>query len=187
MIIATLAYYQRSSDISYLTQHYNILKQWTGYLVNEALIPANQLSTDDFQGTLANQTNLALKGIIGIEAMSVIAQKTGNTADSTNFHNIATDYISKWQGYAVVTSANPPHTNLAYQDDSSHGMNNSIIRSCEWFANKWQGSYTIYMRIVCWALTSSLNPSTTCKVPSIPRLLKPMVSLLILGMYSLSV
>lgn len=125
MIIATLAYYQRSNDLSYLTQHYNILKQWTGYIVNEALIPANQLSTDDFQGTLANQTNLALKGIIGIEAMSVIAHKTGNTADSTNFHNIAIDYISKWQGYAVVASANPPHTNLAYQDDSSHGMNKS--------------------------------------------------------------
>lgn len=122
MIIATLAYSQQNNDIAYLSQHYNILKQWTGYLVDEALIPAGQLSTDDFQGQLANQTNLALKGIIGIEAMSVIAQKTGNTADSTNFHNIATDYITKWQSYAVVTTANPPHTNLAYQEPDSHGL-----------------------------------------------------------------
>ena len=121
MIIATLAYYQRTNDLSYLTQHYNILKQWTGYLVAEALVPANQLSTDDFQGTLSNQTNLALKGIIGIDAMSVIAQKTGNTADATNFSTIATNYITQWQNYAVVTTANPPHTNLDYQDDTSHG------------------------------------------------------------------
>jgi hypothetical protein len=122
MIITTLAYYQRSNDLEYLKQHYTILKQWVGYLVDEALIPANQLSTDDFQGPLANQTNLALKGIIGIEAMSVIAQKTGNTADAISYHNTATDYIAKWQNFAVVKSANPPHTNLAYQDASSHGM-----------------------------------------------------------------
>ncbi|KUJ19273.1 DUF1793-domain-containing protein [Mollisia scopiformis] len=122
MLITTLAYAQRANDVAYLTQHYNILKQWTGYLVQEALIPANQLSTDDFQGQLANQTNLALKGIIGIQAMSVIAQKTGNTADATNFSSIAHSYISQWQQLAVVSTASPPHTNLDYQDNSSHGL-----------------------------------------------------------------
>lgn len=122
MLITTLAYAQRTGDISYLAQHYSILKQWTGYLVSEALIPSNQLSTDDFQGQLANQTNLALKGIIAIEAMSVIAQKTGNKADADNYSNIAHDYIVKWQKLAVVTTAYPPHTNLDYQDSSSHGM-----------------------------------------------------------------
>ncbi|TAQ86070.1 hypothetical protein B7494_g5616 [Chlorociboria aeruginascens] len=122
MIIATLAYAQRSGDNAYLTQHYPLMKQWTGYLVEEALIPADQLSTDDFQGSLANQTNLALKGIIAIEAMSVIAGITGNTADQTNYHNISTDYVSQWQGFAVNTAADPPHTTLAYNDADSHGL-----------------------------------------------------------------
>lgn len=120
MIITTLAYVQRTNDVAYLTQHYDILKQWTGYLVEEALIPADQLSTDDFQGSLANQTNLALKGIIAIEAMSVVATMTGNTADAANYTDIAHDYITKWQQYAVV-DGDTPHTNLAYQDSSSHG------------------------------------------------------------------
>lgn len=44
MLIMTLAYAQRANDNAYLTQHYQILKQWTGYLVQEALIPANQVS-----------------------------------------------------------------------------------------------------------------------------------------------
>jgi len=126
MIIATLAYSQRAKDTAYLTQHYSILKQWTGYLVKEALIPANQLSTDDFQGSLANQTNLALKGIIAIQAMAVIAESTGNTADAASYASTASSYITQWQNYAVVSSANPPHTNLDYQDDSSHGMYFSI-------------------------------------------------------------
>lgn len=121
MIITTLAYAQRTGDTAYLSQHYSILKQWTGYLVQEALIPANQLSTDDFQGQLANQTNLALKGIIAIEAMSEIASKTGNSADAANYSNIAHEYIGQWQQMAVVSSADPSHTNLDYQDDSSHG------------------------------------------------------------------
>ncbi|KAG4438672.1 hypothetical protein IFR05_005853 [Cadophora sp. M221] len=122
MIIATLAYAQRAGDTAYLAQHYKILKQWTGYLVQEALIPANQLSTDDFQGQLANQTNLALKGIIAIEAMSVVARKIGNLVDAQNYTSIAHDYIDKWQKLGVVRGANPPHTNLAYQDRDSHGL-----------------------------------------------------------------
>ena len=121
MIITTLAYAQRTGDTEYLSQHYSILKQWTGYLVQEALIPANQLSTDDFQGQLANQTNLALKGIIAIEAMSVVARKIGNLPDAKNYTSIAHHYIDQWQKLAVVRGANLPHTNLAYQDRDSHG------------------------------------------------------------------
>lgn len=40
------------------------------------------VSTDDFAGWLALQTNLALKGIIGIKAMSEIAEVIGNSEDA---------------------------------------------------------------------------------------------------------
>lgn len=53
MLIMTLAYAQRANDNAYLAQHYDILKQWNGYLIEEALIPADQISTDDFAGSLA--------------------------------------------------------------------------------------------------------------------------------------
>jgi hypothetical protein len=53
MLIMTLAYAQRTNDNAYLAQHYEILKQWNNYLVNDSLIPANQISTDDFAGSLA--------------------------------------------------------------------------------------------------------------------------------------
>ncbi len=138
MLIMTLAYAQRANDNAYLSQHYSmlnlisqmvhrlikvtdILKQWTGYLIQEALIPQDQISTDDFAGSLANQTNLALKGIIGIEAMAVIAQLTGNTADASNFTNIAHNYISQWQTLGIAHDANPPHTTLGYGLNTTHG------------------------------------------------------------------
>lgn len=120
MIIMTLAYANRTGDVAYLSTHYPKLSQWASFLVDEALVPASQLSTDDFAGTLANQTNLALKGIIGLRAMGEIARLTGN-ADT--FGATAEDYLAQWQTYAITNStAGLPHTTLSYGDASSHGL-----------------------------------------------------------------
>lgn len=43
------------------------------------------MSTDDFAGWLALQTNLALKGIVGIKAMSEMAEVLGYDADAKHF------------------------------------------------------------------------------------------------------
>jgi Domain of unknown function (DUF4965) len=68
--------------ISWLKQNYPLWKQWTGYLIEFSLEPHNQLSTDDFAGWLALQTNLALKGIVGIKAMAEIAELVGEEKDA---------------------------------------------------------------------------------------------------------
>ena len=119
MIIMTLAYAQMTGDNAYLSKHWSKLQQWAGFLVDESLIPADQLSTDDFAGTLANQTNLALKGIIGLKAMGEIADRTGN---EDKFGSIADDYLTKWKGYGINTAADPPHTTLSYGQDDTHGL-----------------------------------------------------------------
>ncbi|KAI1178624.1 glutaminase GtaA [Nemania sp. FL0916] len=122
MIIMVLAYYQRTKDTAYLNQHYEILTQWAGYLIDESLIPADQISTDDFAGSLANQTNLAIKGIIGLRAMVDIATATDHPADAANYSDIATSYITQWQTLGINSQANPPHTTLSYGNESSDGL-----------------------------------------------------------------
>ncbi|EPE35110.1 hypothetical protein GLAREA_10806 [Glarea lozoyensis ATCC 20868] len=92
---------------------YRLWKQWTGYLVREALIPSNQLSTDDFAGWLANQTNLALKGIIGIRAMSEISELIGETDDAKYYRNISETYIKRWEREFAL-SRDGTHAKLAY-------------------------------------------------------------------------
>lgn len=114
MLIMTLAYAKRANDVPYLAQHYQILKQWTEYLIQFALIPADQISTDDFAGSLANQTNLALKGIIAIQAMAEISNLTGHSAEGSNYTSIAAEYISKWQVYGIAQDSSTPHATLAY-------------------------------------------------------------------------
>lgn len=57
MVIMTLAYANRTGDIDYLTAHYKLLSQWAEFLIEDSLIPAEQLSTDDFAGTLGYVTD----------------------------------------------------------------------------------------------------------------------------------
>ncbi|KAJ5918486.1 hypothetical protein N7466_010478 [Penicillium verhagenii] len=96
----------------WVKRSYRLWKQWTGYLVEFSLEPANQLSTDDFAGWLALQTNLALKGIVGINAMSKLSELTGNDDDAKYFKGVADQYIAKWEKFAM--SRDGSHAKLAY-------------------------------------------------------------------------
>ncbi|CCU80214.1 Glutaminase GtaA/Glutaminase A GtaA [Blumeria hordei DH14] len=97
----------------WVERSYKLWKQWAGFLVREALVPANQLSTDDFAGWLANQTNLALKGIIGIRAMAEISALVGENEDTKYYLNISRTYLNLWENdYAI--SRDGTHAKLAY-------------------------------------------------------------------------
>ncbi|EQK98252.1 DUF1793-domain-containing protein [Ophiocordyceps sinensis CO18] len=97
---------------TWVKRSYSLLRQWTGYLVRESLIPRNQLSTDDFAGWLANQTNLALKGIIGIRAMADLSKLVGDHEDARGYRVISSSYVEKWLGYGL--SRDETHAKLAY-------------------------------------------------------------------------
>ena len=111
----------------WVERSYSLWKQWTGYLVDFSLRPGNQcefsptrivlyllflVSTDDFAGWLALQTNLALKGIIGIKAMSGIAKTINYTSEAKRYENIAREYVSKWEEYGI--SRDGTHAKLSY-------------------------------------------------------------------------
>ena len=66
-------------------EQFDLLDQWAQYLVSNTLAPADQFSTDIFAGSLANQTNLAVKGIIAIKAMSEIAALAGQSDRAASY------------------------------------------------------------------------------------------------------
>ncbi|KAI4093784.1 MAG: hypothetical protein LQ344_002687 [Seirophora lacunosa] len=96
----------------WVTKSYRLWKQWTSYLIEFSLRPHLQLSTDDFAGPLELQTNLALKGILGIKAMSQIAEAMDNKEDVKYYKNISDTYVSKWEEYGI--SRDGSHAKLAY-------------------------------------------------------------------------
>lgn len=120
MLIMQLSYAQKTGDLSQIKQYYDRLVQWTQFLIDDALIPAEQLSTDDFAGHLANQTNLAIKGIVGIKAMSMIAELVGDDELAANYSAIATSYVEQFQELAIAKDGS--HLTLQYNHDETWGL-----------------------------------------------------------------
>ncbi|KAJ7129526.1 DUF1793-domain-containing protein [Mycena epipterygia] len=125
MVIMALSYAQKTGDISHLQRYSALLDQWTQFLISDSLIPANQISTDDFAGALANQTNLAIKGIVGIGAMSKIDALLGNSATSANYSSIAKSYVTQWQTFSASTTG--AHLTLSYGDSNSWGLSYNLF------------------------------------------------------------
>lgn len=86
----------------WVSRTYSLWKQWTGYLVEFSLYPENQLCTDDFAGWLPLMTNLALKGIVGIKAMSELAELVGEKEDAKHYRNISESYIKTWEKEGIA-------------------------------------------------------------------------------------
>jgi Domain of unknown function (DUF5127)/Domain of unknown function (DUF4965)/Domain of unknown function (DUF1793)/Domain of unknown function (DUF4964) len=120
MIAAFLARIPAGDRKAYALAHYPILRQWADYLVTTALDPDLQNQTDDFTGFIAHSVNLALKGIVGIGAMSQISAAAGKAADSASYLATARDYISQWQQKA--TDASGKHLKLAYDEEGTWSL-----------------------------------------------------------------
>ncbi|KAH8101093.1 DUF1793-domain-containing protein, partial [Cristinia sonorae] len=120
MLIMTLSYTQCTGDKSLITTYFDVLDRWTQYLIDNTAEPGNQLSTDSFAGPLNNQVNLAIKGVVGIKAMSVIANLTGDSDRSSRYSAIAANYSTYIQ--QLSTSSDRQHLDLTYKDDNSWGL-----------------------------------------------------------------
>ncbi|KAL5494578.1 hypothetical protein ACEPAI_39 [Sanghuangporus weigelae] len=121
MIIMALAYSLASGNGVLLSDHYNLLQNWAGYLVDNSVSATNQSSGDfstnsDFVSD--NQANLLLKSIIAISAMAKIAEVSGNVTDQERFNNSATTAMERWQNEAF----SPSYVNFILNDSNSNGM-----------------------------------------------------------------
>jgi hypothetical protein len=105
---------------AFATAHYPTLHKWAEYLVANALDPGNQNQTDDFTGFIAHSVNLALKGIIGIAAMGLIATAAGNAADATHYTSTAQGYITRW--HTMGQDSSGQHLKLAYDQDGTWSL-----------------------------------------------------------------
>ncbi|KAK3674739.1 hypothetical protein LTR78_005461 [Recurvomyces mirabilis] len=127
----------------WLGRSYKLWKQWTSYLVEYSLEPHNQLCTDDFAGWLALQTNLALKGIIGIKAMSELAEVVGEKEEAKYYRNVSEVYVKKWEEMGM--SRDGGRAKLAY----------------DWYGS-WTTLYSLYAdALLCFHPSTNFSAKTT--------------------------
>ncbi|KAJ7915217.1 hypothetical protein B0H13DRAFT_2658900 [Mycena leptocephala] len=128
MLILVLAHARSSGDGSLIGKYYNLLKQWADYLATNALIPEHQKPADardtDLAQARGNVTNLALKGIIGIQAMSEISRIMDETEDAQKYETSANSLMQSWVSLTATASGQLKWT---YDDDTTWGLMYNLL------------------------------------------------------------
>ncbi|KAH8997908.1 hypothetical protein EDB92DRAFT_1305914 [Lactarius akahatsu] len=132
MLIMTYAHARASGDGSLISRYYSLLTSWADYLSNYTLHTPDETSADGL--TASNQTNLAIKGIIAIKAMSMMSSVVKQRADYVKYRNTAADLYSQWKGLAL---ARDQHLLAAY------GLEDSWTLGYNLFADAWLGTAVV--------------------------------------------
>ncbi|KAF8273701.1 hypothetical protein EI94DRAFT_1715629 [Lactarius quietus] len=126
MLIMTYAYARASGDGSLISKYYSLLTSWADYLSSSTLLIHEQSSADAL--TTNNQTNLAIKGIIAIKAMSKMSTVVEQTADAEKYNNTAASLYNQWKSLAL---ASDQHLLVAYGQEGSWTLGYNL------FADVW--------------------------------------------------
>ncbi|KAI0290746.1 hypothetical protein B0F90DRAFT_1652294 [Multifurca ochricompacta] len=129
MLIMTYAHVRASGDGSLINKYYPILTSWANYLSNSSLFIHEQSSADGLSAT--NQTNLAIKGIIAIYAMSKLSSIVKNTADADKYSNAAARLYGQWKSLALGSDQ---HLLAVYNQENSWTLGYNL------FADVWLGT-----------------------------------------------
>ncbi len=100
MLILTAAAVKVDGKPDFAREHWPTLTKWVGFLKRDGFDPANQLSTDDFAGHLARNTNLSVKAIMGIACYGQMAQQLGDQKTADEYTALARDMARRWMGMA---------------------------------------------------------------------------------------
>jgi hypothetical protein len=100
MLILTAAAVKMDGKVDFARQHWPVLTKWVGFLQRDGFDPATQLSTDDFAGHLARNTNLSVKAIMGIACYGQLARQLGDTKTADEYQTLARDLAKKWMQMA---------------------------------------------------------------------------------------
>lgn len=116
---------QRQPSAAWLKPFMPMLTVWAEYLVGSLPFPANQLCTDDFTGRLANNTNLAAKGIVALEAFAHLCAATGG-ANCDQYSSAAAGFVATWTKEALEQDPKP-HYKIAYNFPNSYSIKYNIV------------------------------------------------------------
>ena len=129
MLIMETAVAIATRDVSFASEHMDVLDGWVKYLIDNGRDPANQLCTDDFAGHLAHNCNLSLKAIMGIAGYGILKGMSGNADDEEKYVSMARDMARDWAERAANEDGS---YRLAFDKPDTFSMKYNIVWDKLW-------------------------------------------------------
>ena len=121
LLVDAMAHVQHNADFA--SRHWTVLTKWASYLEAKGFDPENQLSTDDFAGHLAHNTNLSIKAIEALAAYAQLAEMLGHHDVAAKYSSEAKSLADKWTNLA----ADGDHYRLAFDAPNTWSQKYNLV------------------------------------------------------------
>jgi hypothetical protein len=123
MLLMTAALAKAEGNAQLAEKYWSLLTKWAEYLRDKGLDPENQLSTDDFAGHLAHNTNLSLKAILALGSYAMLCEMTNRKRDAANYRQIAKGMVEGW----IKMANNGDHYRLAFDKPGTWSQKYNLV------------------------------------------------------------
>ena len=123
LLIMVAALARAEHNFGFARRYMPQLTLWAGYLAEKGLDPENQLSTDDFAGHLAHNTNLSLKAIEALGSFVQIADGVGDAKLAAHYRSVLKDMPARWQRMAL----DGDHYKLAFDQPGTWSQKYNLV------------------------------------------------------------
>ncbi len=100
-----------------------LLTQWAGYLKVHGLDPENQLTTDDFAGHVAHNSNLSVKAIDALGAYADIAKLLHHEGEAKQYGALAKTMAGQW----MTMAKEGDHYKLAFNSPGTWSQKYNLV------------------------------------------------------------
>ena len=123
LIILVAAIAKMEGHADFAGRYWPVLTKWAEYLREKGFDPENQLSTDDFAGHLAHNTNLSAKAIIALGAFAQLSGMRGEAAQAADYRKIAQQFADRW----AATADDRDHFRLAFDQPGTWSQKYNLV------------------------------------------------------------
>ena len=121
------AYSLQTGNYSFAERFWGLLERWAQYLAANGLFPAEQRSSDDYEGPISNSTHLAAKAAIGLGAFSQLCNATGRQAIGASYWSTAVAMRDAWLVLARDPAPGAAHYALQYGAANTSSVKYSFL------------------------------------------------------------